>query len=122
VATAAPAESGYVTSDPAVIWVGIKMGDNGNPVYSMGELDRAAEVRDLNSLEDLLDRLNDKLAPMASAKLNIQADKTLPSGYVTDLIKEIDKRRTGAEPDYDRRKFLDRVKTSKYIGVSEASP
>src|SRR5262249_2580658 len=95
-----PAESGYVTSDPAVVWVGIKKGDNGNPVSSMGELNKAAEISDLNSLEDLLDRLNDKLAGMPSAKLNIQADKDLPSGHVTDLIKEIDRRRTANDPDY----------------------
>jgi biopolymer transport protein ExbD len=117
-----PADSGYVTSDPAVVWVGIKKADNGNPVYSMGEFDKAAEVSDLNSLEDLLDRLNDKLSSRPAAKLNIQADKELPSGFVTDLIKEIDRRRTGADPDYEKRKYLERVRQTKYIGVSEASP
>src|SRR5262245_8916760 len=48
-----PAESGYVTSDPGVVWVGLKLAPNGSPVYSMGAFDKAAEVEGLDRLEDV---------------------------------------------------------------------
>lgn len=98
-----PAEFGWVTSDPELLWVGISQADDGTPEYSLGVAEKEADRQDEHLSErEMLRRFDARLAEAKGpARVNIRADENLPSGIVRDLTVELEKRRARIE-----RKFV----------------
>jgi hypothetical protein len=80
-----------------MIWIGIGMDGNRDPVYSLGEGERppdSPEDQGLMSQQQLLQRLDAKLKEKTGlVDVLIRADEKLPSGVVRDLQVELERRR-----------------------------
>jgi biopolymer transport protein ExbD len=107
------AKYGDLLGNKDMIWVGIDRED-GQPVYSVGveddedkqKIKALDEDKHLKSLQDLLQRLDGMLAEVRRPmKVNLKANKDLPSKEVMRVVVELEKRR--------------RVILDKYLGVSE---
>lgn len=84
------------TSDPTLIWIGIDMDVEHNPVYSLGVGSNPPESNEdqgLMTLGQLLHRLDDKLAKTEKPEVIIRAHERLPSGVVLCLQVELERRR-----------------------------
>jgi biopolymer transport protein ExbD len=102
-----PAEAGYVLSDPDLVWIGIDLAEEKDPVtgkmrktdrkvYSVGNEHHDARQRwrkdnlpDLKSaVEELKERLKTVQNPVPAT---IKADEDVDSGDVTDAVDELTK-------------------------------
>src|SRR5262249_11894840 len=98
-----PADSGWVTSDPDLLCVGIDWIDATDdptkkiPVYSLGWGDKAPENpedQNLKSYAELLPRLDTALqSKTAKVEVTVKAHRDIPSGVVRRLTVELEKRR-----------------------------
>ena len=82
------------SSNPTLIWVGIDLDAGGNPVYSLGEGTNPPERDDegLITLDQVLKRLDEKLAKTERVEVVIRAHERLPSGLVRRLQVELERR------------------------------
>lgn len=89
-------ESGLVTSDPDMIWVGIDLDRDDHPIFSLGTGDNppASDAdKNIATLPDLVKRLDERLAEVQGrVAVTIQANKRVESGLVRDLTVELSKR------------------------------
>jgi len=98
-----PATSGWVTSNQEIIWIGIDMDADGNPIYSIGQGDKPAAREDTGLLaqEQVLSRLDDRLRERnGPAEVIIRAHEDLPSGVVLRLTVELDRRKDMVHKKY----------------------
>jgi biopolymer transport protein ExbD len=81
-----------LTSDPAMIWIGIDRSENGPPVYLLGQGDRPAEDGDEKlTLPQVLKKLDARLT--GPSRVRVAGHKRLPFGAVQALTVELEKRR-----------------------------
>jgi biopolymer transport protein ExbD len=83
------------SGDPTVLWVGIDRGENGGPVYSLGQGDRPAEPgNDKLTQAQVLERLDAKLKSLdVPCTVRVAGHKKLPFGTVQALTAELEKRK-----------------------------
>jgi biopolymer transport protein ExbD len=110
------AERGLVSSSPNLVWVGIDLDGNNDPIFSIGQEDRPAEKADRNihSISELLKRLDERLKEPVRLQVTIRAHKEVESGLVRDLTADLTRRRL-PDPANGRKGIVD----AKYITVSE---
>lgn len=82
-----------LTSDQRMIWIGVDRGENGNPIYSIGQGDRPAADNDQKlSLAQVLERLDSRLkAAGAGCPVRVAGHKHLPYEAVKRLVAELSK-------------------------------
>jgi biopolymer transport protein ExbD len=87
---------GWLSSDPATIWIGIDMDLNKEPIYSIGVGDQppaSKEDEGLMTRDQVLQRLDAKLAEAPRfVDVVIRAHEDLPSGIVRRLQVELERR------------------------------
>lgn len=84
-----------ITSDQAMVWVGIDRLENGQPVYSIGQGDRPPAADDEKlTLPQVLERLDARLKQSAlGLPVRIAGNKRLPFGAVKALTAELERRK-----------------------------
>jgi biopolymer transport protein ExbD len=84
-----------LTTDPAMIWIGVDRSENGQAVYSIGQGDRpAADGDEKLSLPQVLQRLDARIKAVGvGCPVRIAGHKRLPYGTVKQLMAELEKRR-----------------------------
>src|SRR5262245_30153032 len=84
---------GWVSSNETMIWIGIDMDGDGNPVYSIGQ-GNTTDEGNLLAQEQVLAKLDQKLRDREGpSEVIIKAHEDLPSGVVLRLTVELDRRR-----------------------------
>jgi hypothetical protein len=123
-----PAEFGFLSADPNLLWIGIDRDSKGDPVYSLGFGDKpaaAGEDQNIGSLDRLLERLDSRMmeekkegtneeAPKDRVfNINIKGNEQLPSGVIRDLAVKLE----------GHRRIDGRLKIGHiYAGVREKNP
>jgi biopolymer transport protein ExbD len=84
-----------MTTDQAMIWIGIDRVENGSPIYSIGQGDRPPDVGDEKlTLTQVLAKLDAKLKEaMTGRPVRVAGHKQLPYGAVHQLTVELEKRK-----------------------------
>jgi biopolymer transport protein ExbD len=84
-----------MTTDQAMIWIGVDRAENGSPTYSIGQGDRPpAEGDDKLTLEQVLSKLDARLGQLGvGVPVRVAGHKRLPYGAVQRLTAQLEKRR-----------------------------
>lgn len=84
-----------LTSDQAMIWVGIDRAANGSPVFSIGQGDKPAAPGDEKlTLPQVLSKLDAKLKESVIGRpVRVAGNKRLPFGEVQKLTAELERRK-----------------------------
>jgi biopolymer transport protein ExbD len=84
-----------LTTDQAMIWVGVDRAENGSPVYSIGQGNRPPDAGDDKlTLPKVLDRLDAKLKESVIGRsVRVVGNKRLPFGEVQKLTVELERRK-----------------------------
>ena len=84
-----------VANVPDTLWIGISRAADGQPIYSIGQGDAPAEEGDgkLTTEEELLKRLDNKLAGKRQVEVVVRADQSLPFAVVKKITVALEVRR-----------------------------
>ncbi len=83
-----------ITTDAAMIWIGIDRLENGSPVFSIGQGDQPAKPTDEKlTMDQLLNKLDARLKEVGGVPVRVAGHKRLPFGVVQQLTAELEKRR-----------------------------
>ncbi len=90
------AVNSYVSSNPEMIVLGVDVGDEDRPVFSIGTGDKGPEGdedQNIDSVKGLVERLDAKLRDIeGGVEVTIKAHKLVDSGVVRDLTAELTRR------------------------------
>jgi biopolymer transport protein ExbD len=113
---------------PDSLWIGIDVGGNGDPVYSVGEAGASPkdQDRDLTTPGAALDRLGEMLKTRPTyVDLTVNAHPDLPEGLVDALLAALETRISQEKKDAAEGKSppeVYRKVVKKYTGVTGKSP
>ncbi len=84
-----------VTNDASMIWIGIDRAADGQPIYSLGLGDAGPDEGDrkLATEEELLKRLEAKLAGKRQVEVMVRADQSFPFAVVKRMTVALETRR-----------------------------
>jgi biopolymer transport protein ExbD len=84
-------EGAGLSADQTVLWVGVQMTPNGQPIYSLGEGTRAAQPEDQNlSLQTVIDRLKDRLAAERGHDVRVDGEPSVPYEHIKRLVAALE--------------------------------